>query len=63
VTDDGVDDLQPAVDLLDQIAAAVDHLEDVDTFLMRPDLVGQLAAAPVRVFSMVPFMRDTMPAI
>ena len=47
VADDLVDHLQPAVELLHQLAAAVDHLEDVDAFLVVADLVGQLAAAPV----------------
>ena len=38
---------QPAIELLHQLAGAVDHVEDVDAFLVMRDLVGQPAAAPV----------------
>jgi len=39
-------DGHPNVVGYDEIAAAVDHLEDVVAFLVVPDLVGQLAPAP-----------------
>ena len=47
VADDLLADPQPPLDLLHQLAGAVDQLEDVDAFLVRANLVGQLAAAPV----------------
>src|SRR6185503_12858602 len=44
---DEIRDLEPAVDFLHHVAAAVDGLEDVGPFLVRSDLVGELAPAPV----------------
>src|SRR3954462_7220763 len=47
VADHLVDHFEPPVELLHQLAVAVDHLEDVDAFLELADLVGQLAPSPV----------------
>ena len=41
-------DLQPAIELVHERAAALDHFEDVDAFLVMPDFVGELAAAAER---------------
>src|SRR4051812_30655621 len=47
LADDDVHDLEPAIQLLHQLAAAVDRLEDVEALLVARDFVGQALAAPV----------------
>src|SRR5579859_2069569 len=44
---DLVEDLQPAIELLHEIARSDDHLEDIDTLLVGANLVRQLPAPPV----------------
>jgi len=50
MTDDLIDDLQPTIQLLHQLARALDDFEDVDAFLLSLDFVGELAPAPVLGF-------------
>src|SRR5581483_9046580 len=47
VADHLVHDAQPAIELLHQLAAAVDDLEDVHALFLVRDLVGETLAAPV----------------
>src|SRR4029079_11952553 len=47
VPDDRIDHAQPAIDLSHQVARPADRLHDVDALAVMPDLVGQLAPAPV----------------
>src|SRR5580704_3754588 len=44
---DLIENLQPAIELLHELARPDDHLEDVDALLVRTYLVGQLPAPPV----------------
>src|SRR5262245_23215383 len=41
MADDLIHHAQPSIELLHQVARSVDHLQDVDAFLVVPDLVGQ----------------------
>ena len=47
MADDDVEDLEAAIDFLEQLARAEDVLQHVGAFLVPADLVGELAAAPV----------------
>src|SRR6202790_4479671 len=42
-----VDDFEPAIQLLHQLARAIDDLEHIHAFLLMRDLVGESPAPPV----------------
>src|SRR5262249_1386073 len=47
VTHDLVDDLQPAIELLHEVAGADNDVQHVHTFFEAPNLVGEASPAPV----------------
>jgi hypothetical protein len=47
MADDEIRHLEAAIDFFHQFARAVDHFQHVRTFLVPPDFIGKLPAAPV----------------